>query len=497
MALVDPYNALPVRWPMRERPIMDINQRFMYPALARSGRFDSAVIGTSTSRLFDPENLDRAFDARFANLAMNAATAWEQSRMLDLFLRRVPKPKRLIIGIDNVWCDARADAERITFRGFPEWMYGENPWAGYLYMLNPITVEIAGRLVANRLGLRRERIRNDGYEVFTPPDEVWTLERARFHLWGGREPRAPAPQVPPVVLAPAEAATERMPALPWLDEALARAAIGDRAIIAFMPHHVSVQPQLGSRGWARLDLCKGRVAAIAARHGAIVLDFMIPGSVTTDDTLYWDPLHYKVSVARRLEGWLADAAAGRMPLPTSLARSRRAREGRAAILRRVAAQALQRAVRSPSLLANKEVVAVRLILKLKLFVLIALWSAICLGLYAVLALGEAVLEIGAGVAGAPVGQGGALVNLVDITGDIVQWGVGLLWVVGLVALWYVKRLFTSREERARAGRVAMSAATTAAPYIINKHPVGRAVNMARGPAGRWLGAMLAKRAMKR
>lgn len=139
----------------------------------------------------------------------------------------------------------------------------------------------------------------------------------------------------------------------------------------------------------------------------------------------------------------------------------------------------------------------RLLLKLKLFVLIALWSLFCLGVYAVLAVIEGALEIGAGVAGAPVGQGGALSGVVDIAGDIIQWGVGLLWLIGVVALWYMKRLLTSREARAQAAGVAVKAAGAAAPYVINKHPVGRAVNMARGPAGRWLGAMLAKRMIKR
>jgi membrane protein implicated in regulation of membrane protease activity len=139
----------------------------------------------------------------------------------------------------------------------------------------------------------------------------------------------------------------------------------------------------------------------------------------------------------------------------------------------------------------------RLLIKLKLFALIAIWSVICLGIYAVLALGEAVLEIGAGAAGAAIGQGGAASGLVDLTGDIIQWGVGLMWIIGVAALWYVKRLLTSREERARAGGFAVKAAGVAAPYVINKHPIGRVLNTARGPAGRWIGAMLAKRAAKR
>jgi hypothetical protein len=139
----------------------------------------------------------------------------------------------------------------------------------------------------------------------------------------------------------------------------------------------------------------------------------------------------------------------------------------------------------------------RLLLKLKLIALIALWSMICLALYAVLALIEGALEIGAGVAGAPIGQGGSLSGLVDLAGDIIQWGVGLMWLIGVVVLWYVKRLITSREARAQAAGVAVKAAGAAVPYVINKHPVGRAVNMARGPAGRMLGGILARKLGKK
>ena len=45
--LIDPYGANPLRLRF-ERPLMDINQRFMYPQVLRSGEYDSAVFGTST-----------------------------------------------------------------------------------------------------------------------------------------------------------------------------------------------------------------------------------------------------------------------------------------------------------------------------------------------------------------------------------------------------------------------------------------------------------------
>lgn len=138
----------------------------------------------------------------------------------------------------------------------------------------------------------------------------------------------------------------------------------------------------------------------------------------------------------------------------------------------------------------------RLLIKLKLVALIAIWSLVCLGLYGIIALGEAVLEIGAGAAGAAVGQGGNASGLVDLLGDIVQWGIGLVWIVGAGALWFVKRLITSRETRAATMGAAAKVAGKAVPYVINRHPLGRMVNMASGPAGKLLGNMLSRRGKK-
>src|SRR3978361_166120 len=57
IAALDPYGlrAAPGRPP---GPIMDTNQRLSYPQIARGGRFDAAVFGSSTARLLDPDALD-------------------------------------------------------------------------------------------------------------------------------------------------------------------------------------------------------------------------------------------------------------------------------------------------------------------------------------------------------------------------------------------------------------------------------------------------------
>ncbi len=81
VAVVDPWGMLPLSPPLPRVPI-STNARFSMPALASAPAFDSAVVGSSSSRLLRPAVLDTLLGGRFANLAMNAATAWEQSQML-------------------------------------------------------------------------------------------------------------------------------------------------------------------------------------------------------------------------------------------------------------------------------------------------------------------------------------------------------------------------------------------------------------------------------
>lgn len=297
---MDPYGrrAGPGRPPT---PVMDVNQRYMYPQLVRGAEFDAAVFGTSTVRLLEPGALSREIGGRFANLAMNAATPWEQVQLADLFLRRTPAPRALILGLDSTWCEADADGpgKRVTFRSFPPWLYDESPWNDYPELLDFRSLEIAGRVALHRLGLMPERIRRDGYEVFVPPDETYDLARARFHIWGAAGP-SPVPDAPPPALAEDERTALRFPALGWLDDLLARVPQGAFTALVLPPVHVASQPRPGSREAAREAACKEALAGIARLRGAGLVDFRLPSAVTRDDANYWDALHYRIGVAGRI-----------------------------------------------------------------------------------------------------------------------------------------------------------------------------------------------------
>lgn len=304
IAALDPYGAR-VQAGQSARPLMDLNQRFMYPQIVKSGAFDSAVLGTSTLRLLDPAILSMGLSARFANLGMNAATPWEQAQIASLFARRVAAPKLVIWGIDQNWCEADATSEtrRLTPRPFPPWLYDDSAWNDWPKQLNFTTLEIALRLAAHRLGLQPERLRGDGYEVFTPPEGTYDLARARFHLYrrsGGRAPDL-TPQLPPVEVPATERASWQFPALAWLEQGLAAFPTTTRRLIVLPPVHASALPREGSAAWQRFEACKAQIGAIAARRQAVIADYAHPSVLTREDANYWDPAHYRLPIARRIE----------------------------------------------------------------------------------------------------------------------------------------------------------------------------------------------------
>ncbi|MGL4728865.1 MAG: hypothetical protein ACRCWO_08915 [Bosea sp. (in: a-proteobacteria)] len=295
---------------------MDSNQRYVYPQLVRSGRFDSAVLGTSSSRLLDPAKLSAGFSTRFANLAMNAATPWEQMRMARLVRANWPAPRVVIWGIDATWCEADADspAKRLTPRPFPDEFYGDKPpgLLAFAGQMNFATLEIAFRRLGQAIGQGRPRMRADGFDEFTPPDATYDAARARFHLYrahGGVPPNV-MPQTDDVAI---RAEGHVFPALAWLEQELAALPALTRKLILTPPLHWASLPRSGFGDEAREAACKRALTALAGRVNAALLDYRLFSPLAHDDSRFWDPLHYRVDVARRIEAdLLAADRAGRL-----------------------------------------------------------------------------------------------------------------------------------------------------------------------------------------
>ncbi|MCB9947906.1 MAG: hypothetical protein H6842_08770 [Rhodospirillaceae bacterium] len=310
IVLVDPYGALPFSLPLARVPA-DQNQRYSYPMVARDPRYDSLVIGTSTARLLRPDRLDARLGGQFANLAMNSARAYEQYLIADLFLRRQPAPRTVIVGVDHEWCLAGDAFTLFSDRPFPPWMYDDDPYNDLLHLFNARSLEIAVNQLGMALGLIAPRYGPDGYANFLPPDTEYDLARAQENIYGPRGPR------PPTAAAPLEvdAATRQswtFPALDFLGQ-LARRLPDETVLVAVLvPYHVARQPGADTLDGQQWRECRRRIAGIvASRPRGHVVDFMVPSPITTDDRNYWDALHYTTAIADSLVDRIADGVAGR------------------------------------------------------------------------------------------------------------------------------------------------------------------------------------------
>ena len=295
--LIDPYGVVPFSFPF-ERPLTS-SQRQMYPQILRTGRYDSVVVGTSTARLLDPIALGRVLGGHFASFAMPSMTAGEQVQVIDYFRRTVAAPKAVLIGLDHEWCDRNRNADDRE-REFPSWAYDENRWNDFLYLLNNPTLEVAGRTVGRRLGVMPEKLREDGFEVFVPPESVYDLARAQYNIWGPKGPHPLGPAPPPLELSEAERNALMFVTLRWLDASLADLPGATKKLLVFTPVHANAMPARGSYREAMETECKARVAAIARRRGAVLVDWRIVSPLTTEDSNFWDAAHYRLPIAYRL-----------------------------------------------------------------------------------------------------------------------------------------------------------------------------------------------------
>ena len=303
VVLVDPFDTLPLSPPADRVPVAT-NARFSFPALARSSRFDSANFGDSTSRLLRPVTLDPEFNVRLANLAMNDATAYEQSQLLQVFARAHPDARMVMIGLDVGWCGTGDQLQKFTPRPFPAWMYHGSPWRGYGEMFNLYAIQEAGQQFGMLFGIKREVYGRDGYTSFVPPDSAYDPERVAEHL------RQAGPAIPPGERS-GDPATWRFPALELLRTDLDALRPATRKLLYFVPYNHVLLPQPDSAGAAVWTECKRRVAALAEQvPNTVVVDFMRHSPITDHDDNYWDPLHYRVGIADRIARDLAAAVRG-------------------------------------------------------------------------------------------------------------------------------------------------------------------------------------------
>src|SRR5262249_48688361 len=144
------------------------------------------------------------------------------------------------------------------------------------------------------------------------PESQYDLARAQHYLWGDGAPRTP-PDLPPPPLSEQDRKALSFPALAWLDSTLAKLPPQTQRILPDMPVHVAAQPWPGTRAAAVDAECKARIAWLAQKHSAKLIDWRIVSPLTTSDESYWDPLHYRLPIGERIASELIAAALDHRP----------------------------------------------------------------------------------------------------------------------------------------------------------------------------------------
>jgi len=303
ITLLNPFGNFPIG--SQTSRFAHSNQRYNYPTIVRSHEFDSAVFGSSTSRLLEPSLLDAMLGGRFANFSMDAGTAWEQYRLAKLFLAHTPAPRTLILSLDPFsWCNPRADEQRVTFRLFPESFYDETRLNDFADILNLEISDVLIRTVGMKIGAREPKFDRSGFGDFTPGEVNYNPARAQELVRGDPEVGRPVRQVK---FSPQKLAAMAFPALEWLEELLVHTPDATRVIFMRMPVHVADQAAPGSIEAATQNECYRRVDVLARQHRVYHFDMQFPSPITETDTNYWDRRHFRLPIARLTAGEMARA----------------------------------------------------------------------------------------------------------------------------------------------------------------------------------------------
>jgi hypothetical protein len=282
--LVDPYDSGRFGF-IGIKGISDESPRTANASRGRDPQFSAAVFGNSSGQLLKPTELSQATGVRFVQLTVPGTGPREQIVLLRWFVRHHARADALVIVTDPVWCTDNPALPILN--PFPFWLYSNSPIE---YLARLFSSRALGRLVKRvqlRLGLRTP----------SAPDGYWNYE-----LLGHGEFR-PAPE-------PADTAAVDVTQFPAIEQlASFIAKVANVPVVLVMPPIIASNlPRPGTREAARLAACKAALARlVVGRPHSNFLDFRIDDPLTRDQKNFLDPIHYRASVARRMEQRIAES----------------------------------------------------------------------------------------------------------------------------------------------------------------------------------------------
>ncbi|TDR94445.1 hypothetical protein [Enterovirga rhinocerotis] len=272
---------------------------------ARDPRFDSAVFGNSRMQQLQPARLDGLTGWSTVSLTIPGTRPADQFAVLRWFLDNHAAPRAIVMGADEFWCEA----EPGHIPNFPTWLYAES-FRDYLVgLVRYRAFEGAASRIAYLL-TGKKGLRPDGYWDYRPMFANLGLadpDKPNAHLMSPR---------PGLVNE-----TGRFPAFDRLRTVLATLPPETAFILVRPPTYRTAIPDAGSPAARTIAACVARAREVlAGRPRTALLDLQQPGAEADDPRSFYDPIHYRDSVAERIEAQIAEAYAA---MPLGMPRERR------------------------------------------------------------------------------------------------------------------------------------------------------------------------------
>ncbi len=263
--------------------VNDQNTITAIPSRARDLQFDSAVIGNSTVQRLNPAELSQATGLHFVQLYKIGGTPGEILTILDLFMRKHPHPRALIIGADPYWC---WHGREEPAQNLPYWLYDQSFLEYAVRLISWRSMEHAFQRISIGLGYHQRAI-VDGFFNY---EEIWLP--GSFRAVG--LPMDPAP-------AATAAEREMFPAIARLDAAIKKIP-SDVPIILFVPPTLApTVPQPGSVAAIERKACNAALErTVAGRPHSQFINYRVDNALTRNPDNFADFVHYRGAIAERI-----------------------------------------------------------------------------------------------------------------------------------------------------------------------------------------------------
>jgi hypothetical protein len=274
--------------------VPNFGPRLTAASRARAREMDTAIIGNSTIQLIDPARLSAQSDGHVVSLTVPGTGPEEQLVIARYFLENHGKGalRGLVFGIDGTWCAAHL----ALLNPFPFWLYAESDLDYLDNMMRLASARAAMAKARLLLGPGQTAPRN-GYDDYER-DRPWDADAARHRLNQAAVDAAVPDQ---------DAAADNIAAAPLLAQFLASLPAAVPVVLVIPPRYRDPEATPTAPAVARQHACAAAYRKVShGRAKTAMLDFIEQKDIAGADE-FWDPIHYRAAVARRMEAAIAAA----------------------------------------------------------------------------------------------------------------------------------------------------------------------------------------------